>query len=260
MAAIGFFDSGVGGTSIWKEVIKLLPNEDTIYLADSKYAPYGEKTKEKIIERCIQNTEILINKGCKLIVVACNTATTNAIDYLRKTYSISFIGIEPAIKPAALYTKTKVIGVLATRGTLQSNLFEKTALEFTQNVKVVMQNADKLVPLIEENNHHSQKMKDLLKVYLTPMLDENIDYLVLGCTHYPYITSEIQKIVGKDVNIIDSGEAVAIQIKKILTSKKLLASPNHQAKHYLYTNKSTQILNAFLEDVSCIYEVNQLRF
>ncbi len=116
---IGIFDSGVGGTSIWKEIHSLLPKENTIYLADSLNAPYGPKGKEKIIELSIKNTEILLEKGCKIIVVACNTATTNAVDYLRKNYNIPFIGIEPAIKPAALQSKTKTVGILATKGTLR---------------------------------------------------------------------------------------------------------------------------------------------
>ena len=118
---IGLFDSGIGGTSIQKEVVKLVPNENTIYLADSKNAPYGEKSSEEIIALSVKNTEFLLSKGCKLIIVACNTATTNAIDYLRKNYTIPFIGIEPAIKPAALLSKTGAIGILATKGTLSSN-------------------------------------------------------------------------------------------------------------------------------------------
>ena len=124
---IGIFDSGVGGTSIWKEIHNLLPNEFTIYLADSKNAPYGPKGKERIIKLCIKNTEFLLEKGCKLIVVACNTATTNAIDYLRANHNVPFIGIEPAIKPAALQTKTNAVGILATKGTLSSSLFSKTS-------------------------------------------------------------------------------------------------------------------------------------
>ena len=124
---IGIFDSGIGGTSIWKEIHKLLPNDDTIYLADSKNAPYGQKSEEKILELSIKNTELLLNKNCKTIVVACNTATTNAIKYLRKNYKVPFIGIEPAIKPASINTKTKNIGILATKGTLNSNLFTTTS-------------------------------------------------------------------------------------------------------------------------------------
>ena len=122
---IGIFDSGVGGTSIWKEIHNLLPNENTIYLADSINAPYGPKGKDAIIDLCIKNTELLLKKNCKLIVVACNTATTNAIDHLRENYKVPFIGIEPAIKPAALQTKTNAIGILATKGTLSSSLFSK---------------------------------------------------------------------------------------------------------------------------------------
>jgi glutamate racemase len=123
---IGLFDSGVGGTSIWKEVHALLPNESTIYLADSKNAPYGQKSQDEIIALSIKNTELLLNNNCKIIIVACNTATTNAIKVLRATYDIPFIGIEPAIKPAALHTKTQKIGILATQGTLNSALFHQT--------------------------------------------------------------------------------------------------------------------------------------
>ena len=131
---IGIFDSGVGGTSIWKEINALLPSENTIYLSDSKNAPYGEKSRQAIIDLSIKNTEFLLNKNCKLIVVACNTATTNAIKILREKYDIPFIGIEPAIKPAALKTKTKTIGILATKGTLNSDLFEKTSNTINQKI------------------------------------------------------------------------------------------------------------------------------
>ncbi|HBK83610.1 MAG TPA: glutamate racemase, partial [Flavobacterium sp.] len=145
---IGLFDSGIGGTSIWREINQLIPLEDTIYLADSNNAPYGLKTKEEIIYLSKKNTEFLLHKNCKLIVVACNTATTNAIKELRATYKIPFIGIEPAIKPAAINTKTQTIGVLATKGTLTSELFYKTAASFT-NVKIIEQIGHGLVQLIE---------------------------------------------------------------------------------------------------------------
>ncbi len=134
---IGIFDSGVGGTSIWKEIHALLPHENTIYLADSANAPYGLKGKDKIIELSIKNTEYLINQDCKLIVVACNTATTNAISILRDTYHVPFIGIEPAIKPAALQTETNSVGILATKGTLSSELFSKNSGLFASNIKVI---------------------------------------------------------------------------------------------------------------------------
>ena len=134
---IGIFDSGIGGTSIWKEIHQLLPLENTLYLADSKNAPYGNKTKDEIIDLSIKNTEVLIDLGCKIVVVACNTATTNAISILRSKYDLPFIGIEPAIKPAALKTKSNSIGILATKGTLSSSLFHQTAKEFTKEISLI---------------------------------------------------------------------------------------------------------------------------
>jgi len=173
---IGIFDSGIGGTSIFKEIHELLPNENFIYLADSKNAPYGNKLKEDILQLSIKNTELLLSKGCKLIVVACNTATTNAISYLRETYKIPFIGIEPAIKPAALNTKTKAVGILATKGTLSSHLFHKTTDLYANGIKVIEQVGEGIVPLIEAGKLDSDEMRNLLTIYLQPMLKQNIEH------------------------------------------------------------------------------------
>ncbi len=213
---IGIFDSGIGGTSIWKEINALLPHENTIYLSDSKNAPYGEKSKKEIIKLCVKNTEFLLKKGCKLIVVACNTATTNAISYLRKTYDVPFIGIEPAIKPASLHTKTNVVGILATKGTLNSDLFEQTSSKICNSITIIEQVGEGLVELIENGKINSEEMSQLLKTYILPMLEKQADCLVLGCTHYPYLIPQIKKIVGDKIHIIDSGVAVARQTKKIL--------------------------------------------
>jgi glutamate racemase len=242
---IGIFDSGVGGTSIWKEINNLLPNESTIYLADSKNAPYGPKGKERIIELCIKNTELLLKKGCKLIVVACNTATTNAIDYLRFNYNVPFIGIEPAIKPAALQTKTNAVGILATRGTLSSALFSKTSNTFASSIKVVEQEGNGIVELIESGKLHTDEMRTLLNSYLKPMLEANIDYLVLGCTHYPYITPLLQEMLPKHVKIIDSGEAVARQTKAVLEQHRLLNTQTSN-KHQFYTNRNPEVMKQLL--------------
>jgi len=242
---IGLFDSGIGGTSIWKEVITLLPYENTIYIADSKNAPYGEKPSEEIIALAIKNTEILISKGCKLIIIACNTATTNAIDYLRKHYNIPFIGIEPAIKPAALYSKTGAIGILATKGTLTSKLFEKTAKEYTSKLNIIEQEGSGLVPLIETGTVNAPEIIQLLETYLKPMLKYNIDHLVLGCTHYPYLIPEIKKIIGSKVNIIDSGKAVAKQTKAVLKKKNLLNTNSITPTHLFFTNGNKDILAKF---------------
>ena len=242
---IGFFDSGIGGTSIWKEVHQLLPNESTIYLADSKNAPYGQKSKEKIIEFSIKNTEFLLNKNAKIIIVACNTATTNAISTLRKKYDIPFIGIEPAIKPAGLITKTKKIGVLATQGTIQSDLFEQTSSSLDTTIEIIEQVGEGLVDLIEKGEIESKQMQKLLYKYLNPMIEKNIDALVLGCSHFPYL---IPHIIGNKIKIIDSGSAVARQTKKILTSLDILQNKKNNFTHEFYSNKNTKILSELLNN------------
>ena len=156
---IGLFDSGIGGTSIWKEVHALMPYENTIYLADSKNAPYGLKSKDEIVALSCKNTEFLLENNCKIIVVACNTATTNAIKELRAKYDVPFIGIEPAIKPAALHSKTQTIGILATKGTLNSELFHKS-VENHPDVKIIEQIGHGLVQLIENGDINSLKWKN----------------------------------------------------------------------------------------------------
>ena len=243
---IGLFDSGIGGTSIWKEIHSLLPHENTIYLADSKNAPYGQKTKEEIIALSFKNTEFLLNQNCKIIVVACNTATTNAIKELRAKYDIPFIGIEPAIKPAAQNSKTQTIGILATKGTLSSELFHKTVSGFT-DINIIEQVGHNLVKLIEEGKLESDEIKQLLREYLEPMVKADIDYLVLGCSHYPYLVPQIRQIVPENVTIIDSGEAVARQTKIILKDKDLLNKSTQKPSNIFYTNSSPQVLENILE-------------
>lgn len=244
---VGIFDSGIGGTSIFKEIHSLLPNENCIYLADSKNAPYGNKPKEEILKLSIKNTELLLRKGCKIIVVACNTATTNTISYLRNTYNVSFIGIEPAIKPAALKTKTKAVGILATRGTLSSKLFHETTDLYANNIKVIEQVGEGIVPLIETGKLHSEEMKHLLEPYIKPMMHANIDYLVLGCTHYPYLIPILSKMLPENVTIIDSGLAVAKQTKAILSAKEILNIESKPPYIKLYTNGNLEVLNSILD-------------
>lgn len=244
---IGIFDSGVGGTSIWKEVAKMLPHEHTIYLADSANAPYGEKSKEEILRLSIKNTEYLVQRGCKIIIVACNTATTNAIDYLRSHYSVPFIGIEPAIKPAALQTKTKKVGVLATKGTLSSSLFHNTSKLFAEGITVFEQEGKGLVELIEAGKIDTEEMRNLLSTLLEPMLEENMDCLVLGCTHYPYLVPVLKEILPNNVNIIDSGEAVARQTKTILEQKNLQTKVNGNPERIFYTNGDVTVLKDLID-------------
>lgn len=255
---IGIFDSGVGGTSIWREIAQLLPLEDTIYLADSKNAPYGTKSKAEILQLSIKNTEILLKKGSKIIVVACNTATTNAIEYLRKNYEVPFIGIEPAIKPAALQTTTKKVGVLATKGTLSSSLFYNTSKIHAAGIQVFEQEGKGLVQLVEAGKEQSKEAQSLLEKYVSPMLTQGIDCLVLGCTHYPYLIPILKKIVPPNIQIIDSGFAVAKQTKAVLKKNGLLSLlTDGNPRHMFYSNKSLKVLNQF---VSANGEVNYLDF
>lgn len=256
---IGLFDSGIGGTSIWKEIHCLLPNEQTVYLSDSKHAPYGEKSREQIIALSVKNTELLLKANCKIIIVACNTATTNAIAYLREHYKVPFIGIEPAIKPASILTKSKKIGILATKGTLNSTLFERTSSEINQEVEVIEKIGEGLVALIEQNLINSKEMENLLRSYLQPMLEKNIDCLVLGCTHYPYLIPKIREIIGNSINIIDSSKAVAKQTKHILQTHQLLNNSAPNQEHTFYINTEKKTLSDFLKGYKNI-SIKELNF
>ena len=249
---IGVFDSGLGGLSIWKEINQLLPNENTIYLADSKNAPYGEKSKQEIIDFSIKNTEYLLSKGCKMIVVACNTATTNAIKVLRANYDIPFIGIEPAIKPAALQSKTNKIGVLATKGTLSSELFISTSEQFRAHRDIIEVEGKGLVELIESGNITTTKV--ILEQLLQPLISAGVDHIVLGCSHYPFLIPIIKTIVPPNVKIIDSGEAVAKQTATILEQYQLLNNPvsssgQKNSSHLFYTNSNLTLFQNFLKQI-----------
>lgn len=259
-APIGIFDSGIGGTSIWKAIHELLPGESTLYLADSKHAPYGGKTPSEIIALSVKNTEWLVQKGCKLIVVACNTATTAAISHLREHYPVPFIGIEPAIKPASLRTQTGAVGVLATRGTLSSALFHQTADLYSSGITVVEQTGDGLVALIEQGKLNTPEMRKLLETYLLPMLERHIDHLVLGCTHYTYLIPELRKLLPETVTIIDAREAVARQTQTVLQKNGLRNTANTPVTYQFYSNRDETLLARFLADVKVEIEVGFWEF
>lgn len=252
---IGLFDSGIGGTTIWKAIHDLLPYENTIFIGDSLNAPYGQKSKEEIINLSRKNVDWLLKHNVKAIVVACNTATTNAISQLRNEYDIPFIGVEPAIKPAALHTKTGKVGVLATQSTLQSNKYIEAQYLYP-HVKFINQIGYKIVQLIEDGALYSYELEDLLKQYIQPMLDENIDYLVLGCTHYPYLKPIIKKFLPESVIIIDSGEAVANRTKKVLEDNQLLKTDNILGKSLFFTNKNEAILNYFIKEFGVAHKID----
>lgn len=257
---IGVFDSGVGGSSIWQEIHQLLPYEHTTYLADSKNAPYGNKSAEEIIKLSRKNTKKLLEMGCKIIVVACNTATTNAIDVLRKEFSAPIIGIEPALKPAALQTQSKSIGILATKGTLSSVLFSKTNKEFTRDISVVEIIGEGLVPLIEAGKLTDDETVALVKKHIAPMLEAGVDHIVLGCSHYPYLIPTLRKLIPDTVKIIDSGEAVAKQTKNVLQNLGLLRKEETIPQLNFFTNASPDTLRFLLKDFSDKITVDVLDF
>ena len=220
---IGVFDSGVGGISVLKHIRDLMPHENLIYVADSRHAPYGNQTPEFIQERSFWLAEFLLRQGVKALVVACNTATAAAVAGLRERYpDLTIIGMEPAVKPAVAATKTGVVGVLATSGTLKSAQFAALLEHSGQGVEVVTQACVGLVECVEKGALTSSSTNALLKQYVQPLLDAKADTIVLGCTHYPFVRTLIEELVGKDVVLIDTGAAVAKHLKNRLQENQLL--------------------------------------
>lgn len=219
-APIGIFDSGVGGLSVLHDIHRLLPHENIIYIADSQYAPYGDRSTEFIQNRSLELTQILINKGCKLIVIACNTATTAAIQHIRGQVELAIIGVEPAIKPAATRSKKGRIGVLATQRTTDSKRTHELIALYANHCEVSLQACPGLVEIIESNAQPTDQY--LLKNYLQPLLEKDIDALVLGCTHYPFLRKQIQHIVGSTITIHETGQPVAEQINRVMLQANLV--------------------------------------
>lgn len=233
---IAVFDSGVGGISVLKHIHALLPNEQLLYVADSKHAPYGNKTTQEIQSRCFEIADFLIAKDAKALVVACNTATAAAIDALRMRYSLPIIGMEPAVKSAAAATKNGIIGVLATTGTLKSAQFAALLESYGRNVEVVTQACVGLVECIERGELNTANTKALIRQYCGPLLAEGADTIVLGCTHYPFVREAIAEIVGKEIVLIDTGAAVAKQLKSQMAENNLLSQNQQIAKVQFWTN------------------------
>lgn len=248
---IGIFDSGVGGLTVLKELIGLLPNSSYIYFADTLNCPYGPKGPSEIIRLSKAITEFLIEQGCSVIVVACNTATAAAIDYLRTNYPIPFVGMEPAVKPAALATKTKSIGVLATKGTFNGRLYQETTSKYAANINIWYQVGSGLVELVEQGKSDSHEAKELLKKYISPMLKKNIDHLVLGCTHYPFFIPLLTDILPKDIAIVNPGPAVAKQTARVLAEMDTTNTQTNEYEPYVkfYSSGSTDILQMLVNQI-----------
>lgn len=221
---IGVYDSGQGGKSVLKELVALMPQEDYIYYADTAHCPYGPRSPQYIIDRACAITEFLMDKGCEMIVVACNTATAAAISYLREHYPIPFIGMEPALKPAALSSKTGVVGVLATSGTFKGRLYLNTLARFSEEVKVIQRVGEGLVETVEAGILDGEQVEKLIHDCIDPMLAEGADHIVLGCTHYPFLQPVIERIAGPSVTVINPAPAVARQAKRVLEGIKKMES------------------------------------
>lgn len=244
---IGVFDSGVGGLSVWRELVKILPNEDIIYVADSANCPYGNKSEDEITSLSRRIVSFLLQKKCKLVVVACNTATAAAIDYLRTNFEIPFVGMEPAVKPAALNSSTGVVGILATAGTFKGRLFNETKGRFASSVNVIERIGDGLVDAVESGITDSEGVRQLLRTYIQPMLDANVDHLVLGCTHYPFLIPQIKEITQDRVTIIDPAPSVARQADHLLCENGIKNRDKKEPSYSFYTTGNATTLRRMLE-------------
>ena len=239
--AIGIFDSGVGGLSIAKCITDLLPNEQIIYVADSAYAPYGDISVGQIQLRVNTITAWLINQNVKAVVIACNTATVNAIEQLRKKFSIPIIGVEPAIKPAAELSKKNKVAILVTQATAKHQRFLALIAKHKKTSQVIVQACPGLVELVEAGKVNSSDCESLLKKYLFPLMNQGIDTLVLGCTHYPFLRQQINQITGHSMTIMETAKPVTEQLKRRLAQNDLLASCSLPSHRFLSTkNCATQ--------------------
>ncbi len=222
--SIGVFDSGVGGLSVLAHIRARLPHESLLYVADSAFMPYGCKSDQVVQERCMAITDFFTERQCKAVVVACNTATAVAVHQLRACYDFPIIGMEPALKPAVAHSRSGVVGILATRGTLSSRKFQSLKQRFSSDAKLIIQACPGLVEQIETGDLEGDVTRAMLQSFLQPLLQQDMDTLVLGCTHYPFVTALIREIVGEGVLIMDGGDAVACELERQLQKRQLLAA------------------------------------
>lgn len=245
---IGVIDSGIGGLTVWQKLVRVLPHESFVYFGDSGYCPYGSKSPEAITRRVRTIVDFLIEKRCKLIVVACNAITATCIEYLRGHYEIPFVGMEPAIKPALLSTRTRAIGVLATQRTLEGNLFAHTKATYGQGITIIEQVGHGLVECVETLDFDGPATLRRLKDLLQPMIAQNIDFLVLGCTHYPFLAPAMREILGEVVAIVDPASAVARHTAHLMETQRLNGSFSQRPdESFFYTTGDKTRLERLLQ-------------
>lgn len=246
---IAIFDSGVGGLSIAQCINHRLPNENLLYVADTLHAPYGDKTAEFIQQRVNEIAYWFIERNAKAIVVACNTATVNAIDQLRKNISIPVIGVEPAIKPAVNLSKNKKVAILVTKATAENQRFLTLVAQYSHNSEVIIQPCPGLVELIEQDKKNSPECELLLSKYLQPLLDKGVDTIVLGCTHYPLVKGIINKICGENVIIMETALPVTEQLQRQLALHNLINPSNKLGTTRFYSSKHSDMQQALFTHI-----------
>lgn len=255
---IGVFDSGIGGLPIAKQIHQLLPNEALIYVADTAYAPYGEKTEAQILARSIAVVEFLLKQNVKAIVVACNTATMVSIKTLRERYQIPFIGVEPGVKPAAIHTKTGVIGVLATEKTLSSLAFDCLAKRVAGDVRVEIQPSPKLVRLVENLELKGSSVEQAVHSYVAPLITKGADTIILGCTHFAHLAPVIEQqaafLAGRPITVISTEYPVAKEVQRRLADLDVLAFQERADSLQFFSNAN---LNNFAKQVECLWGSSQ---
>ena len=247
VVTIGVFDSGVGGLSILDEALQQLPHHNYIYFADSANAPYGDKPPQWIAERSLQICRYLVEQDCSAIVVACNTATAEALATIRSTLDIPIIGVEPGIKPAAMQSQNGIVGVLATEATLNSDKFNALLATLPEHCQFIKQAGAGLVPLIEAGLIETPEMQALLRSHLKPIQDQGADTLVLGCTHYPFLKKMIRAVVGDSMTLIDTSDAVVRQLLRQMHQQGLIVSSKHSPKLSLLSTANADTLEAMAE-------------
>jgi glutamate racemase len=249
-APIGIFDSGVGGLSVLRYIRKQLPAQPIYYLADQLHVPYGPRTLEEVRAFSIAITRFLLEKGARVIVVACNTASAAALHTLRERFSdVPFVGMEPAVKPAASHTASGVVGVLATPATFQGELFASVVERFAQGIKIMKSTCPGLVEEIEAGRVNGSRTKEILHQALDPMLQHKVDTIVLGCTHYPFAIEQIKEIVGPGVEVIDPSPAIARQTERMITQMGLQGQQNNPAAVTIYTSGKISALQQLLPNL-----------
>lgn len=233
---IGVFDSGIGGLPIAKKIRELLPNENIIYVADTRFAPYGEKPEETVLQRSLAVTDFLISKSVKAIAVACNTATMVSIKTLRETYHLPFIGVEPGVKPAAIHTQSGIIGVLATEKTLSSHAFDALAKRVAGHVQMAIQPSPKLVRLVEALQLEGDEVVNAVESYVHPLIEKGADTIILGCTHFTHLAPIIENVAGDKVSVISTEQAVANEVVRRLKTENLLSDHTAQGSTEFFSN------------------------